>query len=125
MEAPDRRRVHAEMDVGSSGLLAGDEILIDVSQGLVCVRAGGHAANLSTRDGEQASQCSGLRCPPSFHARDQATAPGTGGGTLRGTTFEVNFSAQFTLAVVIIRSDNVTIAPTVMVSPVRPSKKKL
>jgi hypothetical protein len=44
-----------------------------------------------------------------------------GGGTDR----RVNFSDQFTFAVVTIRMPSVMIAPTVIVSPVSPSKKKL
>lgn len=42
-----------------------------------------------------------------------------------GTCFLANFSVQFTFAVVTIRIPSVMMAPIVIVSPVRPSKKKL
>jgi hypothetical protein len=48
-----------------------------------------------------------------------------GGAISRIVAGDVNFSAQFTLAVVIMSSASVTMAPIVIVKPVSPSKKKL
>ena len=52
-----------------------------------------------------------------------ATAYAGSGGTLAAG--RANFSFQFTRAVAAIRMPSVMIAPTVIVSPLSPSKKKL